>query len=446
MAQYDVVHIEKNKGGCSSKMEQEEDRTEAVTRNADARLAHLNFSIHLNEQGELMFDKLKWSDKTKQQRIDDVLAKQQALSITDKNGRTYTKSAKIRKDAVTHFNLILSGSHETMMKMLEDDIKKGTTKTREWALDNWEWLAKRAGGAENIVTFNVHCDETTTHIQATIVPMYDGRLNGKRFVDGSADMTALRTEHAKEVGEKWGLERGVEGSKAEHQTLRQFYRDLHRGSIKKITLLRDVLTESDIANLMEHEQVPQIVGTPPVFGKDKWVQQQNEQLETAHNKREKKLFEAVSKSVQEATTEANQTIKEAISGAETAISQIIGERNRLRTINSQQKAKNEQLEKQNKKLMKQINAVDVLQERAVQSLIDFGKSRKTFIPDGLKADINNYIAAINSKATIEHRKLFAQALVIDCIYAVNHDELLKLEAAAHEIAAEEQELKRSRGL
>lgn len=436
MAQYDVVHVEKNHGTCSSKMEQEEDRTEAVTRNADPRLARLNFSLHLNAQGRLVSDKLKWTDKTKQQRIDEVLAKQGTLTITDKRGRTYTKSAKIRKDAVTHFNLILSGSHETMMKMLADDVKNGTKNTLQWAADNWNWLAERAGGAENIVTFNVHCDETTTHIQATIVPMYNGRLNGKKFVDGSADMKALRTDHANRVGEKWGLERGVEGSKAEHQTLRQFYRDLHRGNVKDITLLRDILTEDDIAKLMADEQIPQIVGTPPVFGKGKWVQEQNEQLETAYNNREKKVFEAVAKSVQTATEEANKTIKEAISEGNAAISQTVGERNKLRTENSQIRAKNAKLEKQNQELMKQIKSMDVLQERAVQSLISFGKSRRTFIPDELKADINNYIAAVNPKATAEHRKLFAQALVIDCIHAVDGTELKKLEEAAHQIAAD----------
>ena len=86
--------------------------------------------------------------------------------------------------------------------------------------------------------------------------------------------------------------------------------------------------------------------------------------------------------------------------------------------------------------MKQIKSMDVLQERAVQSLISFGKSRRTFIPDELKADINNYIAAVNPKATAEHRKLFAQALVIDCIHAVDKAELAKLEEAAHQIAAD----------
>lgn len=436
MAQYDVVHIEKNKGGCSSKMEQEEDRTEAVTRNADPRLARLNFSLHLDAKGELVSDVLKWSDKTKQQRIDEVLSKQQALTITDKKGRTYTKSAKIRKDAVTHFNLILSGSHETMTEMLANDIKNGTHNTVQWAADNWFWLAERAGGAENIVTFNVHCDETTTHIQATIVPMYNGRLNGKKFVDGSADMTSLRSDHAERVGKKWGLERGVEGSKAEHQTLRQFYRDLHRGKVKDITLLRDVLTEEDIAKLMEHEQIPQIVGTPPVFGKGQWVQQQNEQLETAHNNREKKVYEAVAKSVKSATEEANKAIKEAISEGNAAISQTVGERNKLRTENSQIRAKNAKLEKQNQQLMKQVKAMDVLQERAVQSLISFGKSQRTMIPDALVADINNYIAAVNPRATAEHRRLFVQALVIDCIHAVDNSELKKLEEAAHQIAAD----------
>lgn len=96
----------------------------------------------------------------------------------------------------------------------------------------------------------------------------------------------------------------------------------------------------------------------------------------------------------------------------------------------------ERLKNQNKNLMEKLKAMDVLQERAVQSLINFGKSRRTFIPDELKADINNYMAAVNPKATAEHRRLFAQALVIDCIYAVDSTELEKLEEAAHQIAAD----------
>lgn len=99
-------------------------------------------------------------------------------------------------------------------------------------------------------------------------------------------------------------------------------------------------------------------------------------------------------------------------------------------------SENQKIKNNNKKLMEQIKSLDMLQERAVQSLISFGKSRMTLIPDALKANLNNYFAAINPKATSEHRRLFAQALVIDCIYAVDSIELKKLEKAAHEIAAD----------
>lgn len=442
MAQYDVIHIEKESGACSSKVENEEDRTEEVTKNADASLADINFSLHLDDKGQLFADKLKWSEKTKQQRIDEVLARQQPLTVKDKKGRTYVKPATIRKDAVTHINMILSGSHETMRDMLVNDAKNNTKNTLKWAVDNWNWLAKRAGGAENIVTFNVHCDETTTHIHATIVPMYNGRLNAKKFVNGSASLKDLRTQHAKEVGEKWGLERGVEGSIASHQTLRQFYRDLQRGQVKDIAQfrLRDVLTESEIA-IMKHERIPQIVGTPPTFSRERWVQEQNKRLEKEFSDREKEFSDKMQESVQIITEKVNKTIREAVLSGNAAISQTIGERNKLRTENSQIRAKNYKLEQQNEELMKQLKARDVLQERAIQSLISFGKSRRTFIPDELRAALNGYFASMgterpNPETTAELRKLYAQRLVIDCSHAVDRVELLKLEKAAHQIAAD----------
>ena len=137
--------------------------------------------------------------------------------------------------------------------------------------------------------------------------------------------------------------------------------------------------------------------------------------------------------------------KEKVESAEKEKAAIRKENIELHSDSVRYQTEIETLQDKNKKLMEKIKAMDVLQERAVQTLIDFGKSRRTFVHNELRAAINNYIAAVNPKATVEHRKLFAQALVIDCIHAVNHDELLKLEAAAHEIANEGNELSRSRG-
>lgn len=375
--QYDVIHVEKQSGGVSSRMEHEEDRTEKETKNADINRAGLNFAIHAvpdPDDPELAIpikDKLKWSPLTKQQRLDECLARQKTIEITDKNGRKYTKSATIRKDAVTHFNLLISGSHDTMHQMLLDDIADYRAGKREnfprriseWAEDNFKWLAEKAGGADNIVTFNVHLDETTPHIQATICPMYGGRLNGKKFVNGPDGMKKLRTDHHKKVGEKYGLERGIEGSKAQHQSIRQFYRDIQRAeNSQKVNekVKADFQTlgysKEELERMISGEQVgtnwsidaayPKIDGTPPVMGRDAWVKEQNERLEKEIKARDKRMADGVAKWFA-GINQHNQKAKAALLQAvEDAAPVSISERNRLRTENSQLKAQLRNTEKE----------------------------------------------------------------------------------------------------
>ena len=52
-----------------------------------------------------------------------------------------------------------------------------------------------------------------------------GRLNAKKWLGGRSKMSKMQTDFAKDL-KKMGLERGVEGSKAEHTTIKQYYSDL----------------------------------------------------------------------------------------------------------------------------------------------------------------------------------------------------------------------------
>ena len=255
MEQYDVMHCAARHGMPQGGIEQEEDR-EREYKNADPERRGLNFSIHAAEgadgetvlqggQPSIVFDeRLHWSRWSKRQRVQRILDKQQDLVVTDKNGRTYTKKATIRKDARTHIDWQFSGSHDTLRTIMDEDLqalKEGKLKKwsdsriHEWAMDNFYWLARQVGW-ENIVTFNVHCDETTPHIHATVVPMFRGRLNAKKLIGGQDKLKKLRDSHAKEVGKKWGLQRGVEGSRATHTEVRDFYRNVKRGESATLAL------------------------------------------------------------------------------------------------------------------------------------------------------------------------------------------------------------------
>ena len=53
-----------------------------------------------------------------------------------------------------------------------------------------------------------------------MVPLKDGKLNAKHFTGGKKVLSQLQTDFAKDVGQRHGLERGIEGSQAKHQTIR----------------------------------------------------------------------------------------------------------------------------------------------------------------------------------------------------------------------------------
>ncbi len=86
-----------------------------------------------------------------------------------------------------------------------------------------KWLRERHG-QENVIATAVHLDERTPHLVAYVVPRTkDGRLSCRDFLGGPAKLKAMQTNFHEVCGKPHGLERGIEGSKAKHQELKQFY-------------------------------------------------------------------------------------------------------------------------------------------------------------------------------------------------------------------------------
>lgn len=86
-----------------------------------------------------------------------------------------------------------------------------------------EWL-KDKHGAANVVATSIHKDETSPHLVAYVVPLdAQGKLNAKQYLGGKAKLSAMQTDFAEQVGRKHGLERGLEGSRATHTTIREYY-------------------------------------------------------------------------------------------------------------------------------------------------------------------------------------------------------------------------------
>lgn len=125
-------------------------------------------------------------------------------SIKEKLSNLVESSRAVRKDAVVVCNFIVTSDNETMDAL-------GADRQREFFQDSVKWFSDRYG-ADRVLNATVHMDETTPHLHIGVMPItQDGRLSAKAIFT-KTEMKAIQTEFARDVGEKYGLERGVEGS------------------------------------------------------------------------------------------------------------------------------------------------------------------------------------------------------------------------------------------
>jgi hypothetical protein len=135
-------------------------------------------------------------------------------SIKEKLSNLVESSRAVRKDAVVVCNFIVTSDNETMDAL-------GADRQREFFQDSVKWFSDRYG-ADRVLNATVHMDETTPHLHIGVMPItQDGRLSAKAIFT-KTEMKAIQTEFAHDVGEKYGLERGVEGSERTHLSEARF--------------------------------------------------------------------------------------------------------------------------------------------------------------------------------------------------------------------------------
>jgi hypothetical protein len=101
--------------------------------------------------------------------------------------------------------------------------KSATTEQQEKFFNRCvAWLGDKYG-RENILVATIHRDETSPHLSAFVVPLTaDKRLSAKEFIGNKTKMSEDQTTFADKMKDL-GLQRGIKGSKAKHQTIREYY-------------------------------------------------------------------------------------------------------------------------------------------------------------------------------------------------------------------------------
>ena len=143
---------------------------------------HLNFEI--NSKGEIIplcSDSVPLHERL-QKRLDELgfkpyMDKNNPLVISDNSPNCTV-------------GIIVSGDHDVLTRLAFGDqdvdftlqksnahvvLKQGI---KDWALDTYHWACDR-WGAENIIGFDVHLDETTPHIQIQIIPVAKTKARGR---------------------------------------------------------------------------------------------------------------------------------------------------------------------------------------------------------------------------------------------------------------------------
>lgn len=170
-----------------------------------------------NIQEEAILNNIHW-DKNGQSYTQKEWAeynKNNTLNIRVKNeiNQRYKLTKNIRKDAVKAIDYIMTSDNIKMAEIFSDE-----TLIKSWVKDNKTFL-EETYGAENILSMHLHLDETTPHLHAVIVPITkDGRLSAKAFINGRKSLAEQQTRYA-ELMSKFGMERGVSGSKTKHEQL-----------------------------------------------------------------------------------------------------------------------------------------------------------------------------------------------------------------------------------
>lgn len=130
------------------------------------------------------------------------------------NNRLRELNLSTRKDAVV-MNSFVVGSDKTFF----DKLSK---MQRYIFFENCAKFFAERYGEKNIISAVVHLDETTPHMHLNLMPITsNGRLCSKQLFD-KPQLQKLQTDFYEEVGKKYGLQRGKEGSQRKHLSTAEF--------------------------------------------------------------------------------------------------------------------------------------------------------------------------------------------------------------------------------
>lgn len=137
-----------------------------------------------------------------------------------------TTTRKVRKDAVMVNELIVTSDRDFFDRLSSEDEKRFFEESKA--------LFEERYGKQNMAYAMVHVDEKTPHMHLGVVPMRDGKLQGKN-VFNREELRWLQDEFPKHMKSKgFDLERGEPGSDRKHLSAQRYKLQTLKDEIKTL--------------------------------------------------------------------------------------------------------------------------------------------------------------------------------------------------------------------
>lgn len=211
---YAVIRMQKMKSNDLKGIQfhNQRERKSKTNSDIDESKSHLNYDL-VNE-GNIDYN----------ERVKEIIDSQK------------TSTRKIRKDAVLVNELLVTSDSKFFEALSPGEQRKFFEDSLE--------LFKERYGEQNIAYATVHVDEKTPHMHVGVVPMRDGKLQGKN-VFNREELLWLQEEFPKRLqSQGFNLKRGERGSEREHIETAKFKRMTIEKEVNQLLEKRDKLLEA----------------------------------------------------------------------------------------------------------------------------------------------------------------------------------------------------------
>lgn len=188
-------------------------------------LNHSNENIKKSETNENIDFTIDQKDFN--QRFNERLATYNSVTKTG-------KPRKLRSDAVLIRGIVTQPSNDVFEGLSRQEIKK---KMNDFSQDSFKFFVNEFG-SDNVLGGSIHFDESNPHLHIAVMPMFDGKLNQRKYFTGPQQLRKMHSRYREYMnGRGWHFD-----TENKHEDSKHYKDSDYKRNAKAIEKARDEYT------------------------------------------------------------------------------------------------------------------------------------------------------------------------------------------------------------